>query len=140
MTNRILVIDSKVKVAIRELMERARCNPVPLEIVEKGFPAHEAPRRENISLKDRKPGYERPKADHILIPQGFRAAYSVEEQPIGLCGHLSISVETPGSLPHPYAIHMIAVEFCIDEILHMWTEEFDPGHHAVNILATLKTN
>ena len=44
-------------------------------------------------------------------PNGYRAAISFEQQPPGLCAHLSISVDTPGNLPSPESVEMIAEVF-----------------------------
>jgi hypothetical protein len=54
-------------------------------------------------------GLEPPIGDdrhHVaLIPQGFRCAFSIEQQPdLGWCRHVSISVDTPGKWPHPVSV------------------------------------
>lgn len=51
--------------------------------------------------------------------------------------HLSISVDTKGSLPSPQAVELLAEEFGIafpPKSGLVWTEEFEPGHHAVNVI------
>jgi hypothetical protein len=76
----------------------------------------------------------------MIFPGGYRVAYSIEEQPPGLCSHLSISVmdrAKPGMMPSPEAVKMIAEAFGVSfpDGAHIWSEEFDPGEYAVNIVA-----
>ena len=130
---RVLAINAEIREAIAKLMAEAKRNPISLDFIK----AQAMPDKDDITLKDRKPGFERPPSSHISIPYGYRAAYSVEEQPPGLCGHLSISVDQPGMLPHPAAIKAIAEAFGIDAPIRMWLEEFDPGHRAVNLISLL---
>lgn len=40
----------------------------------------------------------------VMVPVGFRCVYSVEDQPIGRCRHLSVSIDVDGSTPHPLAV------------------------------------
>jgi hypothetical protein len=95
-----------------------------------------------VKLADRKPGFRRPhRPEEVLIPIGYRAAVSVEEQPAGLFLHLSISVERadPKLMPSVEAIIGIAAEFGIDYQTAIqqgliWMEEYEPGRHAINLL------
>ena len=67
-----------------------------------------------LKLEDRKPGFERLPSQHIILRGGYRCAYSVEQQPAGMCSHLSISVEgraKKGQMPSVPAVQMIAEEF-----------------------------
>ena len=93
-----------------------------------------------MKLSDRKPGVEAitNRAVSVLIPMGYRAAISFEQQPAGLIRHLSVSVDTPGALPNPIAVNFVLQAFGFDAIeagtSRIWTEEFQPGHSAVNIV------
>lgn len=98
-----------------------------------------------LTLADRRPDLPpRPPSAQVLIPFGFRAALSFEDQPAGISCHLSISLDTPGLLPIPLACQMIAEEFGFNygDMINaakegncsIWLEEFAPGHEAVNIL------
>jgi hypothetical protein len=84
-------------------------------------------------------GFERPPSQHILLPGGYRASYSVEQQPPGLCSHLSVSVfgrAKKGACPSPEAVQMIAEEFGVPfPADKMWMEEFDPGEFAINLVS-----
>jgi hypothetical protein len=130
--SRILAIDEITRQRIASLIERAQKRPVPFDAVRN----HAAPPgTKNLSLKDRKPGLVRPQSAHIDIPFGYTAAFSIEEQPNGLVRHLSISVDTVGRCPNEAAVAMIAEAFGMMEPFDaVWLEEFDPGHHAVNVL------
>ncbi len=70
-------------------------------------------------------------AHRIEIPVGFRVVFSLEQQPAGLCRHLSVSVSGK-KYPHEAALKEIAALFGIDATKAMvWFE-----HHtrAVNLL------
>jgi len=136
----ILLIDSKVKADIARALDKARQKPVPLAVVRQGF----ADSRTHIALADRPKGFERPRAQEVLIPVGYRAAVSVEQQPSGMYLHLSVSVERPEAkwTPSPESVAMIAQAFGIDLPItpdrgQMWMEEYEPGRHAVNLLVLL---
>jgi hypothetical protein len=120
---------------IAEIMARARTNVLPLALVAQG----KQDKTSLLKLEDRKPGFERPPSDHIVFPGGYRAAFSMEEQPAGLCTHLSISVEgrsKKGMMPSPQAVAMIAEEFGVPyPPAHSWIEEFDPGEFAINLVS-----
>jgi hypothetical protein len=92
-----------------------------------------------LVLQDRKPGTIRPPSQHIIFPGGYRAAFSIEQQPPGLCTHLSISVEgrsKKGMMPSEPAVQMIAEAFGVPYPADkMWIEEFDPGEYAINLVS-----
>lgn len=128
---RILAIDEITRQRIASLIEIAKKNPVAFDLVRDH--AME-PETRVLALKDRKPALVRPRSASIEIPFGYRAAFSIEQQPTGLVRHLSISVDTVGKCPHEAAVAMIAEAFGMMEPFDaVWLEEFDPGHHAVNV-------
>jgi hypothetical protein len=132
-----LVIGETERAKIAEMIAYARAHPIPLEVVRQGAVSTESVLR----LQDRKPGLERPASQHIVFPGGFRAAFSVEQQPMGFCSHLSISVmnrPTKGAMPHPAAVEMICREFGVPFPPDRgWTEEFEPGEYAINLLSLM---
>ena len=148
--SRPLIITHEVEIAIDAAVASARQRPIPLDVIRKlAVPLD----KKELTLADRqKQGAEqviqllraldvaeqviRTQSEHVLIPFGYRAAISYEQQPDGLCRHLSISVDTPGRVPTPEAVDMIAKAFGfrMEGIGTVWLEEFDPGHHAVNIV------
>lgn len=67
---------------------------------------------------------------------GFRAVYSQDELPIGLCHHLSVSIGVPDRAPSPEAVQMIMDEFGFGRKLTdcvVWLEERD----IVNVVAPI---
>ena len=97
--SRPLIITHEVEIAIDAAVASARQRPIPLDVIRKlAVPLD----KKELTLADRqKQGAEqviRPQSEHVLIPFGYRAAISFEQQPDGLCRHLSISVDTPADL------------------------------------------
>lgn len=128
---RALIINEVVKRQIAALIEQADANPISLEILRSGAVKDD---KEIIALADRRPGFERPASAHLEIPVGYRVALSTEDQPAGRCRHLSISVAKKGMLPHADAAIMIMEHFGVTEVIARWLEEFEPGHHAINVV------
>ncbi len=132
---RMLIIGDAERAAITAAVERAAAHPMSLETVKEL--AQAIPQdRNDLTLADRKAALKRPESEHVAIAGGYRASISFEQQPIGLCRHLSVSVDTPGRLPHMLAVGMIAEAFgfIAGAPRHIWVEEFAPGHHAVNVV------
>lgn len=77
--------------------------------------------------------------DHVLlIPNGYRVVYSIEDQPRkGLCHHISISIKTKGKYPHIEAVKEIVKLFDITLTLSpsqkLWVEDIN-GIKAINII------
>ena len=130
---RALIIGPETQTKIDAAITRARAKP-PLSTDALRAGAVEG---DVIKLSDRKPGFERGHAsENVLIPVGYRAAISFEQQPPGLCRHLSVSVDAPGMAPSEPAILMIAEAFGmrLPGPGAVWIEEFAPGHFAVNLV------
>lgn len=73
-------------------------------------------------------------ADHVVhIHDGYRVVYSIEEQNIGLCSHISISVESRTKYSHEAAVALILKEFgmSLDLATKIWLEK---TVNAVNVL------
>jgi hypothetical protein len=89
--------------------------------------------------------------NHVLfIPAGYRVVYSIEQQQVGWCQHISISVDTPGMWPSQESVSRILKElFGIlwnpnpkrpnqsqpDAAIQLWQEE---SAQAVNFLFPYK--
>jgi len=134
----VLLIDGKAKSEIARAIERARKRPLPWNIGRQMMVAD----RPTVRLTDRNagaPSRESHRPEQVLIPIGYRAMVSFEEQPDGMCMHLSIGVERkdPTRVPSVESVKMIAKEFGIDfpeGVDKMWMEEFEPGRHAINMV------
>ena len=129
--SRVLVIDEITRQRIEALIAFAMENPIPAQQVIKAAPVETGDVLTEADLKSA----NRPTAPGIDIPFGFHACFSIEEQPVGMVRHVSISVDTAGKCPSESAVGMIAEAFGIlvpfDRI---WLEEFEPGHHCVNVI------
>ena len=130
----VLIIGAAERAKIAAAVAYAKAHPILFSVLREGAVSD----KEVVRLQDRKPGFERPASQHIEFPGGYRASYSVEQQPAGMCSHLSISVfgrAKPGRMPSVEAIKMIAQAFGVPfPADRMWSEEFDPGEFAVNLL------
>ena len=75
--------------------------------------------------------------DYVVhIHDGYRVVYSVEEQSIGDCHHISVSVDKKGRAPHPLAVEMILEEFGmkkLEDSLAVWPEGI-----AINIVQEIE--
>ncbi len=137
----ILLIGEDERKEIERVKAYARAHPLTLDIMKRS-------KIDNgttfLSLEERRrqpTGFIRPKSATMLIPQGYRAALSVEEQPIGLCWHLSISVQgraKKGMMPSDEAVKMIAEEFGVSYPPDKgWIEEYQPGEYAINLVSLI---
>jgi len=133
---RALLITDAIRDLARDLAAHAEAHPLPWS---KGREwAIDGEFVTEIKLADRPAGFERMPTQQLLIPQGYRVAFSIEEQPAGFCRHLSVSVDTPGRCPSIPAVKLISGLFGMVDWHKIWLEEFDPGHNAVNILELYK--
>jgi hypothetical protein len=131
----VLLIGATEREKIAEIITYAKAHPVPLSVIRQGVMDN----TDVLELKDRKPGFERPRSAAMVFPGGYGVAFSIEEQPIGLCTHISISVlgrAKHGMMPSPEAVQRICEEFGVPfPADRMWQEEFDPGDFAVNLVS-----
>ena len=131
----ILVITDEYREQIAALREYAKNNVVTLQ-----------------QIKDTIAGKRDPIGDtseHSLTMGNHRVVFSLEEQPVGLMKHLSVSVLGNEVLPHPESILLIMKEFGfqttklpdMSKILKheepdcvIWKEAVGKGFEAINVL------
>lgn len=129
----IVIIGPEEMKLIEQAVVKARANPITLEMLK--ALQHDIPDNRVLKLEDRKESFKRPESQHVVFPGGFRAAISFEQQPAGLVRHLSVSSPTQGRIPNEPAVRMIAEAFGFTlPAQRMWLEEFEPGHHAINLV------
>ena len=132
---RALLISADVKERIRLAVECARHQPVSLATIKAFTILDDKPM---LTFRERPLGFARPQSEHVFIPEGFHAAISFEEQPAGLCRHLSISVDKAEALPSPPVVDLIAKAFGFKTPLllrsRIGVEEYEPGRRAVNVV------
>jgi hypothetical protein len=146
---RALIIRAEEQAAIKAAIERARARPLRVaDVVRLAVPD-----TDTVTLADRRPEHDRPPSQHVALPGGFHLAISFEEQPAGMCLHLSVSIERKNKAPNPYAVGMLVQECLLacgreppQDMLaaltpdqgRSWVEEFlvdgKPGGLAVNVL------
>lgn len=132
----VLMIGATEREKIKRVIERAKKRPMPLSRVREGAVDDTS----LLKLEDRKPGFVRPRTAQVDFPGGYRAAFSIEEQPAGLCTHLSVGVENrsrKGMMPSEEAVKLICKEFGVPFPANggMWIEEYEPGEYAINLVS-----
>lgn len=134
---RALIINPETQAQIDAAVERARGCVNTWEAMQ---PHAFGDFRPTLTLAERKEkGFPRQfESQRVEIQVGYTAAFSFEEQPAGLCRHLSVSVDVKGRVPNQPAMEMIAVAFGflipLGTMGRVWVEEFAPGHNAINVV------
>lgn len=131
----VLVITPNDYAKIDAMVADARKRCIPWSALQHGAAiGHDKP---VLALEERKPGFERPPSQHIELGS-FRVAFSFEEQPAGVCRHLSVSCLRPGKLPAQPVVAMVAEAFGFASFPPaeglIWVEEYAPGEYAVNVV------
>ena len=131
----VLIIGATERKRIAEIIAHAKAHPLSFDQFREAI-VDETPL---LKLADRKPGFERPPSAHVTFPGNYRAAFSIEQQPAGLCSHLSISVfgrPRRGMMPSLEAVKMICEEFGVPFPPDKgWNEEYEPGEFAINMVS-----
>lgn len=76
----------------------------------------------------------------IELPIGYHITYSHEQQPDGLCRHISVSVARAGRMPSTEAVEMILGAFGMTPIrtsVALWIEDIDADTKAINLVQPL---
>jgi hypothetical protein len=120
---RILQINDDTLVDVKKVKKYAEQNIVSIDTIKA---AVECP-MESIPIGDN--------PEHVVyIHDGFRVVYSIEEQPIGLIAHLSISVEAVGKYSNEQAVNVILKEFGMNDVSESINVWLDESNQSVNIL------
>lgn len=126
MRHRPLVFTDVIRKDIARVIEAAKAKPYDLGKV--------------LRIMKRPQEAPRHNPDFVTnIPFGFRCVFTHEQQPIGWCRHLSVSIGAKRRLPHPVAIEEIMKAFGFKRgleelgkagLVHVMNEDVD----SVNIL------
>lgn len=134
----VLVIGSVEERKIKNALEQARANPVPLEVMKAIADGTELPA---LMLKDRKAGVDAIRNEYPSYPVRlgtYLAAISFEYQPAGLMRHLSVSSRNPKAMPGLEVMIAVCEKFGFSAFPppngRVWVEEFEPKHMAVNVI------
>jgi len=121
---RVLILDDDAKKSIKKLMDYAHSHVLSLPMMQKTMTIELAPVGDI--------------PDHVLyLHEGYRVVFSIETQSVGICKHLSISVRSNATHPHPAAVEQIMQEFgmgTIKEALSVWIENETA---AINVLTKI---
>jgi hypothetical protein len=122
-----LQIGPKERLAIAKLELLATANPIDPQR------AIAAAARDEAAYRDMMEGMT------VFLPVGYAVTYSHENQPCGLCHHISISVDRANMAPSPEAVEMILKEFGMKPLMsretaNVWLESISPTLQAVNIV------
>ena len=135
----VLVIGSNERAKVIEAVAKARANPMPWEageMIVDHTPTH------TLAINDRPPNTtevrKRYQSQGIVLGT-YQIAFSFAHQPAGLFRHLSISSAQKGRVPGLEVVIMVLEEFGfsgwpLQRPNRTWMEEFQPGHHAFNVL------
>jgi len=130
------IVDDAKRSEIAKAVETARSKVIPWDVLRKHAIDDPGP---TLNLADRKPGAEElaDRSVPVRFVGGVTAAISFEEQPAGICRHLSVALaKRPGKLVDPTLFLVIAKLFGFDTTgqVRTWVEEFAPGEFAINIV------
>jgi hypothetical protein len=138
----VLIIGKLELEIISRAVARARKRPIPFDAIAASAIDQET---DVVTLEERRKiggDFTRPKSEQVMLPIGYRLAISYEQQPAGLCLHISLSVDKPKLLPNPHAVKMVLQACGIDldnpPTGREWVEEFtidgEPGGVATNVI------
>ncbi len=120
---RPLIIDPTARADIARVIRHAEANPVSLIEITRA-----------MSNPDLAVGN---KPEHVCtVPIGYRCVFSIEQQPKGMCRHLSVSVVTL-RVPSVEAMELLMGEFRFSGGLknsEAWREDLGGGHTAINVI------
>jgi hypothetical protein len=132
-----IIVGETERAALKAAMARARTHPVPWEVLKRGITEHDG--TDTVRVEDQPPAHERPPPEFVDLPFGYVVAISFEEQPAGVCLHVSVSGPWPKVAPNMVVCAMIFNALDVPaEADHVWTEEFlidgKPGGRAFNVV------
>jgi len=129
-----IIVGETERAALKAAMARARTHPVPWEVLQRGIEDGDT-----VSIEDSPVTPKRPPSEFVDLPFGYVVAISFEEQPAGVCLHVSVSGPWPRVAPNMMVCAMIFNALDVPaEADHVWTEEFlidgKPGGRAFNVV------
>jgi hypothetical protein len=137
----ILTISDHERAHIAIALEAARKRPTPWAVLQEIASATEGPtlNLDERGNPDRVAAIQREYPSQRVRLGTYEAAISFEEQPAGIMKHLSVSSATPGSVPNQAVMEMTCEAFGFSGFPptrphRIWIEEFEPRHHAINVL------
>ena len=93
-----IIVGEAERAELKAAMARARAHPVPWELLNSSMTERGATNTGRV--EDQPLAYERPTAEFVNLPFGYVVAISFEEQPAGMCLHVSVSGPWPSGAEH----------------------------------------
>lgn len=132
MTSAPLIIGPEVEAELQRVRELAATRPVDvLTLMAK------------LQTEDGIAAHRQQMGEQTVVISGsfeFLVTFSIENQPVGPCRHMSMSIRRDGRIPHPAALLMVAPLLGFAGDFHdwsVWAEELSDGGTAVNIVQPL---
>jgi hypothetical protein len=137
----LFVMGDAERAAVRAAIKRARKKPIPWAVLSQHITANQD--TDTVMLSDRRGPPVKREPEQVMLPFGHRLAVTFEEQPSGLCAHLSLSSGVPGRLPDPLAMAMVIKVAGLEHApRRCWIEEFliddEPSGRAINVIAVVE--
>jgi hypothetical protein len=135
----IMILGTSQIADIHAMIDRARANVIPWKVLEPQKARNQE--TNTLTLEDRAGITNRPLSQQLDLPLGYRLCASCEEQPAGLCLHLSLSCNN--DLPHPAMMGALlqVLGFEPEDVAGLsreWVEDFlvdgKPGGRALNFV------
>ena len=123
-----IIVGNAERSDLKAAMARARAHPVPWELLR---------RVSEQDVEDQPLADAPPPAEFVDLPFGYVVAISFEEQPAGMCLHVSVSGPWPRVAPNMVVCAMIFNALNVpDDAEDLWTEELlidgKPGGRVFN--------
>jgi len=124
--------DPDTKARIAEAIAKARAKPLGEDVLN----PTKIEARPLVRLIDRKPDHHRPQSEYVILDAIYRASIAFEEQPVGLCKHISVSIEAPDALPPDLIFKAVATAFgfTFPNRGITWIEEYKPNYYCLNLV------
>jgi hypothetical protein len=114
-----IIVGETQRTQLKAAVSRARAHPVPWGELKQTTTARDATNTEHIE-----DGHESPAAEIVKLPFGYVVAITFEEQPAGMCLHISVSGPWPRVPPNMVVCAMVFSALNLaPEADDVWTEE-----------------
>lgn len=126
----MLIIEEVDRKTISHLIQFSRENPISFDDLKKA----------SMAQGDELQRWRRRLDDHMIaLPFGYLVTYTQENQPVGLCHHILVSVD--GDMPSPTSFFILLNAFDMGDViaeknaLKVWEEVFSNGRIGVHVLS-----
>lgn len=121
---RILAIDDRAKAEVKRVKEFALGNRISMHDIMRAMKPGAVPVGDDVNR-------------FCEFFNGYKAVYTVEQQPCGWCHHISVSVDAPKKFANEYAVMEILSLFGLpapEDCIHHYVEDLPDDLKALNFL------